>query len=657
MIRLFRTSTFVLLVALILPTVAAAKTPLWLKQAARIALPEYDKDINAVQLLDEQITTVDNKGRVITRYRRAFKILRPEGSARARAVVYFDKETDLTYLRAWTIPAQGKDYEVKEKDAVTLGLSDGSLYQDTRYKVLTIPGAVPGAVVGYEYEQKGRPFVLQSRWLYQDTIPVRVARYILTLPPGWEFEAVWMNAAELDATLAGENTWRWELENIEPVKLQRSMPPWRAVAGWMAVTFFPTTELLSTKSHRSWEDVGAWYSRLAAGRRDSTPDLLIQVDKLTEGATTTIEKIRALAAYAQREVRYVAIEIGIGGYQPHSAKDVFSNGYGDCKDKATVLSTMLSAIGLDSYYVLIHSDRGVVAPQFPSMLNFNHVILAIQLPDDVITTNLYAIQEHETLGRLLYFDPTSTLTSLGYLPSYLQASHGLLVTERGGELLRMPILPPVTNRLLRRADLKLSEEGTLSGDVEEVRWGAPAFSRRSAFLNRTDLDKSKVIENFLSGFLGGFQMTSGKVMNLEQYDENLVLQFSFVAPKFAKKVGSLMLLRPRVVGQKGDDILEDDEDRVHPVGFDYPTLQTDRFTIELPAGFIVDELPPPVDVDFGFASYSSKVEIEGNSLVYVRTYEVRDVLIGMDNLDQLKKFYRRVASDERASAVLKRGQP
>jgi len=80
---------------------------------------------------------------------------------------------------------------------------------------------------------------------------------------------------------------------------------------------------------------------------------------------------------------------------------------------------------------------------------------------------------------------------------------------------------------------------------------------------------------------------------------------------------------------------------------------TDRFEIALPAGYAVDDLPPPVDVDYGFASYHSKTEVSGNALRYTRTFEIKELTVPMDKMDDLKKFYRIIASDERNTAVLK----
>ena len=635
------------------PHNAHADAPDWLRAAARASLPNYPEETNAVLLLDERVTTIKDNGEIKTVYRRAYKILRPEARSLATVVVYFDDETRLTFLKAWSIPAEGKDFEVKEKDAIETALSSGMLYQDTRYKLLRIPAAEPGNVVGYEYEQKRRPSILQDRWWFQDEIPVKRARFVLQLPSGWEFESNWFNHAPQQPQSMGENRWGWELEDIPAIEHEPSMPTWRVVAGWMAVTYFPRRVEPARGSHASWRDVGLWYAQLAAPRRQSSPDIRQKVADLTVSASTLLDKMKALAAFVQRDVRYVAIEIGIGGYQPHFAQDIFFNRYGDCKDKVTLFNTMLREIGVESHYVLVHTKRGAVVPNFPSALSFNHVIAGIRLPEDVSASNLYAVRNHEKLCRLLFFDPTDPSTPIGYLPPALQSGHGLLVTEGGGELLQLPLLMPATNRLIRSAKLILSPTGTLSGEVQEIRWGAEAVERRNQLLDALAAERIKVLEQFLGRFLGSFVLTGSQVDNLEKFDESLVLRYRFVANNYAKSAGSLLLFRPRVLGQKSIDLMEG-KPRKHPVEFPVAGSESDIFEITLPTGYAVDELPPPVELDQGFAKYQSRVEVQGNVLRYTRNYQIRDVVIPVERLAELKEFFRKVAADERNSAVLKR---
>jgi len=642
----------VLAVFALAPAASPAAAPEWLRAAARDTLPTYPADTVAVLLLDETVVTVEDNGRMKTTVRRAFKILRPEGRGLARVAIFFNKNRKLLSMKGWAIPRTGKDYEVKEKDAVEFGEHE-DLYSDVRSKVLVIPAADPGNVIGYEYEQEHQPYVFEDRWFFQQPLPVRRARMVVQLPSGWEFKDVWMNHPPQQAKQSSGNNWVWEIADIAAVKVQPEMPPWRAVAGWMAVRYFSPRPDLAHKGLATWKEMGAWYNSLTQGRRNATPEIKQKVFELTSAQPTALDKIAALAAFSQRDVRYVSIQIGIGGYQPHNAADIFRNRYGDCKDKATLLSAMLNEIGVQSYYVVIHSERGVVSPEFPGISNFDHMILAIRLPDDVPDTTLYSITKHEKLGRLLFFDPTNSMTPLGYLPTYLQAGHGLMVTDEGGELLTMPLQPPQTNRLYRTGKLQLSSSGELSGEIQEVRWGSPAISRRGQFLARKGEDRQKVLENFLTGFLSGFLLTGATAENLEAHDKTLVLRYSFAASNYAKRAGNLMMVRPRVLGNKSSDVMEGEE-RAHPAEFDSASLETDTFEITLPPGYQLDELPPPVDVDYGFAAYRSKFEVQGNVLRYHREYTVKEVKVPTARLADLKKFYRQISADERASAVLTR---
>jgi uncharacterized protein DUF3857/transglutaminase superfamily protein len=633
-----------------------AGAPEWMRLAMALPLPTYPPETNAVKLLDEQITTVREDGEIRTTYRKAWKILRPEGRDLGIVGVAYDGDTKLTYLKAWALTAKGAEFEVKEKDFYEMNVGSGSLYDDVRTKGTKIDGTDVGSIVGYEYEQRERPYVFQDKWLFQQPLPVRKARFILQLPAGWEYRATWMNFPDQKPQAVGNNGWAWELENVPAIETEPLMPPWKAVAGWLAVTYVPSDSAQRTKSHASWSELGAWYAQLAAGRRDTTPEIKQKVAELTASAPNMLAKIRALAAFAQRGVRYVAIEIGIGGYQPHPARDIFSNRYGDCKDKATVLSTMLKEIGVESNYVIINATRGVTAPSFPSMLNFNHVILAIHLPVDVPIEHLYAIREHPTLGRLLFFDPTNEATPVGYLPTYLQKNYGLLVTEGGGELLELPLQDPLTNRLLRVGKIVLSSNGTISAQVQEVRWGDSATTRRYQLLAAQGAERDKLMESFLASFLGGFRLRKATVENLEKYDENLILNYEFDSENYAKIAGNLLLLRLRVLGAKGDDVMER-KPRKLPVEFDSTTFQSDIYEFTLPPGFRADELPEPVKIDASFADYASKVELKGNVLRYQRDYTVKELLVPVAKLDELKKFNRVIAADERNAAVLTRGLP
>ena len=609
----------------------------------------------AVIVFDEQVTTVKDKGEIDTTYRRVYKILRPEGERFGRLTVYFDSETSLASLKGWALTYDNKDYEVKEKDAIETTPFLGALYRDTRLKTLRIPAANPGSFVGYEYQQRRRPFILQDTWYFQEEIPVRHTRFALHLPSNWDVKPYWQNSSSVDPHGSGSDKWVWDLENIPAVEEEQDMPAWQAVAGRLRVSYFPPDRGRQAASFDSWSDVGRWISDLTSDRRRATPEIHQKALELTAKATTWLDKVRALATFVQNDVRYVAVEIGIGGYQPHSAADVFTNRYGDCKDKVTLLSTMLAEIGVKSYYLLIHTNRGVVSPEIPT-LEFNHVILAIALPADVDVSSSSAVMHDEHLGSFLLFDPTSTHHPLGSLPSNEQDSSALLVSESGGTIVRTPLAPSAENRLLRVAKLTLGADGTLAGEVTEMRRGAVAAELRTAIQSAKEGDRTKVLERIVAYSLSGFGIQNPIADGLDAKDDVLTLRYTLRAEGYAQQAGDLLLLRPRVLGVKGENILED-KPRKYSVDLQYPSLQGDSYEITLPPEYEMDELPAPVTAQSPQWSYSSSAEVKNGVLTYKRVFERKTVLVPLSGYEEMKSFYRRVATDERALAVLKKAAP
>jgi hypothetical protein len=635
----------------------AGDAPSWMHAVASAPLPAHDDKTDAVLLYSDQAVIVQSVDKIKTHVRLVYKILRPSGRDYGMAAVSFNPHRKITGLRGWCIPVQGKDYEVKDKEAVEVALpkiAGSELISDVKEKRLQIPAPDPGSVVGYEYEEDEQPMVLQDVWMFQREIPGRELHYSLQLPSGWEYKASWINSAEIKPTPGGNNHWEWVMNDVKGIRKEAEMPPIEGVAGQMIVSFFPPGGA-SRNGFTGWLEMGNWYSNLTNGRRDASPEITQQVAALTASARTPLDKMKALAQFVQNDIRYVAIELGIGGWQPHAASEVFVHRYGDCKDKATLLSSMLSQVGIESFYVVINSERGYVTPEVPANVGgFNHVVLAIKLPANVSDLSLVATIQHPRLGTLLYFDPTNELTPLGEIGGYLQANYGLLVTSEGGELVELPRQPSAMNSIHRSGKLTLDPLGTLKGEISETRVGDRAWAERWRLRTVTkSADQIKPIEDLLAGSLSLFNITQASVTNLNRTDQPFGFHYAFEARGYAKNAGGLLLVRPRVLGVKTSGLLETKEPRTFPIEFEGPSRDTDTFEIVIPAGYVVDDIPPSVDADYSFASYHAKTEVNGNLIHYSRTLEVKELSVPVARADDLKKFYRIIASDERNTVVLK----
>ena len=326
--------------------------------------------------------------------------------------------------------------------------------------------------------------------------------------------------------------------------------------------------------------------------------------------------------------------------------------YGDCKDKATLLSAMLAAVGIRSTWVLVDTERGMMSKEAPSMAG-NHMIAAIELPKDYLPQSMYSIVTAGTGKRFLIFDPTWEKTPFGHLERELQGSDALLVDGTDSQVIRLPVLLPQQNLVERKASFQLAADGSLAGTVQEQQTGDIARDRRYLFANGTGKKQQETLDRGMSQDLSAFSMTDVRVENANDLDKALTVSYTLKADHFAQEMGPLLTVRPRVMGREA--LAVDSRKRDLPIDLGETRQVHDDFTIALPPGFGVDELPPHVRIDLGFAAYQSETKVENNALHYSRTYTVREIVLPAGRYPEVQKLARTISADEQSSAVLKRG--
>lgn len=635
---------------------ASDHVPDWVKTASQQELPHYPETTTAVVLLGETTYTVAPDGKAVEHVRRVVKILRPQGRGEAVPGIWYDKDSKVLSMHVWAIGPDGHEFVVKDNEISDIGLSGGEeLYNDDRAKVMANPpGRDPGGVVAYEYEKRMRPYLSETTWRFQDDIPILKENFTLVLPDGYTQTTTWAHHRP-DAGIDMEHQrWRWEMEHVAPVHSGDRVPlapVASALEGRMTVHYAAVGTAATQEG--TWQGIGEWYDALAHDRLVATPDITAKSAELTQGKTDFYDKVEAIGEYAQQQIRYVAVEMGVGGYQPHAAADVFRGKYGDCKDKATLLSAMLSTVGVHSALVMVDSERGVIDPDAPSIVG-NHVIAAIEIPKGYESVKLRSVVLAQTGKRYLIFDPTSEKTAFGQLEHQLQGSYGLLIEGKNSQVIELPILDPGLNTVRRSAKFQLQADGSLKGDVTEKRFGDLSVARRYVFTQEDAKEQQTYMNRTVARDFSSVTLSDVKVENAQALNKDLTTTYSLDAAHFAKVVGPLLMVRPRVLGSYSLDV--DTKRRLVPIDLQETMRGTDEFDIALPDGYVVDELPDPVKLDVGFASYESSTELRGKSLHYSRTYTMRNVTLPAERYPALQKLAGAIDADEASNVVLKKAQ-
>src|SRR5579862_288384 len=599
------------------------EVPQWVREAVGAAVPNYPAKVTSVVLVQEEAVTVDIDGHRLMRERGAIKVLQESGEKIEAYRTYNTKNGRIRDFQAWMIPPSGKPVAFAKNRVLDVPISPN--WEEQRAKMVEAPSAPPGSVFAWEVTEEEKTVFTQYGYFFQGRSPVLNSRFSLTLPQGWEVRGAMMNHQDMDPQVNG-STYTWELRSLPWIEREVHSPSLAALIPRVMVSYYPPAgNRAGLQGLKDWTGVSAWLSLLMDPPAAVTPAIQAKAVSLTANARSEIDKIRAIAAFTQATM-YVSVDMNVtrgGGYTPHGAEDTLTRNYGDCKDKATLMRALLKAAGIEAYPVVIYSsDRTYVRPEWASPFQFNHAIVAIRVSDAIA---LPTVLTDTPLGRLLIFDPTDPITSLGDLPKSEQGSHALLVAAERGALLTMPQLSPDANRLESTVDASMKADGSVEARVRRDYYGQASVELRS--IERTeggDVVK-KVFERGLSRRLNGLSVRKIET-DTKAGDNRLGLNIDLAADKFGQLMqGRLFVVRPGLLTTGGDYWFTTKE-RVAPIRLQ-SDLRRDSIHIKLPAGFKLDELPEPAKIDSPYGTLEAKWTVTGEEIQMDETLQIRDAIV------------------------------
>lgn len=640
--------------ALAVTTHADDQAPSWMRQAALVKPPSYEKDVPAVVVHDEQQVTLGTDGKLVTVENYAVKLLNREGRhfAVARAF-YLVSAGKVRSIEAWLIRPDGSVKNYGKEAILDIIADPDDVYNEGRLKVIDASGDVDtGHVFGYTVVNEDAPLFYQEIWQFQSRLPTLFSRFSLNLPQGWKASSTTFNGPEVKPQVSG-SSYIWEMRNLPPIPPEPLSPAVENLAPRIAVNYSPDNQTQAVnRAFANWLDVSNWASSLYDPQVVIDDNIAAKARDLTANAKTELEKIQAIGSYVQN-LQYISIDIGVAhgnGYKPRPSNLVLSRGYGDCKDKANLMRALLKTLKIDAYPVAIYSgDPTFVRKEWASPRQFNHCIIAIKVSD---ATSAPTVMTHEKLGRLLIFDATDQFTPVGDLPDYLQGSYALIVAGENGGLAPMPVTPPESDLLERHITVNLNDAGAITGKISEKAIGQTSAYFRREHRGMSTSEFRKVIEGWLTR-----GATGAKLVNLDARDRQAQAGFDldveFSAPQYGQLMQNrLLVFKPVIVGRRNAVFLTEPK-RTNPIELDSNAMR-ETVTFELPAGFIVDEVPSPVSLDTHFGKYSTKYETKEGKLVFTRSIVMNRGTIGADKYASVKDFFTKILDAEQSPVVLVR---
>ena len=658
MLKKLRLSHFVLLISILCFSTAAAfagdTPPNWLKQAAAVQVPSYEKDVPAVVLHHEQNVTLGSDGKltIVTNY--AVRLLVREGRRYAVAsAFYLVSSSNVREIEGWLIRPNGTVRNYDKKSVIDRISDPDDVYNEYRIKYIDASDeADAGYVFGYTVTTEERPLFYHDTWAFQSRLPTLLSRYTLTVPASWKVTSKTFNAPDVKPQVSG-SSYTWQMNNLGPIPAEPLSPSIRNLAPHVSISYAPDDRAQAVnKAFADWTEVSLWATGLYDPQVVIDDAVAAKARELTAGAKTEFEKIRAIANFVQN-LQYISIDIGVGhgnGYRPRSSSLVLNRGYGDCKDKANLMRAMLRVLKIDAYPIAIYSgDPTFVREEWASPDQFNHCIIAVRISDE---TDAPTVIEHAALGRLLIFDATDPYTALGDLPDHLQGSNALIIAGEKGGLTKMPVTPPEADLQERKIEVVLNENGEIKGKIKEISSGQSSTYERAMLRTMSSADYRKTIERWLTHGATGARLVDMKASD-RHADAGFDLDVDFVASSYGQLMQNRLLVFKPVIVNRRNALFLTEEKRRHPVIMSAQAMK-ETAVFDLPEGFVVDEVPDAVSIEAPFGKYTTSYEVRENKLYFTRTLKTERTVIPVEQYKQVKEFYAKMREAEQSPVVLLR---
>lgn len=556
----------------------------------------------------------------------------------------------LVHFAARVIGPDGRAQETYGSDDAADGpeFEGFILYSDDRTRALDLPDPAPGSVIESVIVRRQRsPQLFAFGHGFGADVPVLRSRLTVEVPDGFviEHEAEAFGAAieskPHTEQKAGVTRYVWERRDLPALEFEEYAPPPSTMyeqvvlrlASWI------DEQGVTQQAPADAKTLSRFTHTLMKDSVEVTPAIEAKVKELlADVGDDPRARARRLYAWTRDSIRYCAVEVGMGGFVPHSSADVEKNRYGDCKDKANLLKAMLHVAGIESRIVTIFADQWPEPFRLPVIAgNFNHAILLIDLPSGPI-----------------WVDPTTRTTPFDDLPPVDEDRLALPISAQGDPLMPTLASDPARERRATTAELTLAADGTAQGSFTAETNGFYADTVRDLLLSEPEGRRPEAVAKLLPfDDVRVLRFTVDNAVPPEEVTPALIkgeMQTRVSAPL---KPGGDVLVAARALFHP--TLPPVTPTRKSPIVLGPRKSSVETVVLKLPAGAVVTRTPAPIELDTPFLRYALAWTVSDGELRVTREQTTKMRVVPKAELAAFLDASGRIAAAEEQKLVLHGG--
>ena len=579
------------------------------------------------------------------------KILKEEGRKYADVEIPFFKEhgNNIVNIHGRAIRPDGSiaSFEGKAFDK-SIVKAKGLKYMA---KTFTLPDVQVGGIIEYYYTlDLAEYFVFDSHWVLSDELFTKSAKFSLkpytadysNLHLRWSWHLL---PRGTEAPKEGpDHILRMEVRNLPAFQTEDFMPPENELKSRVDFTY---TEDLTTKdATQFWKEYGKklnGFVEAFVGKQKAMGQALAQIISPSDTPEVKLQKIYERV----QQIRNTSYDVQKTAQEEKREKEkensnveeVWKKSYGNGRQLNWLFLGLARAAGLEAYAVYAADRRHYF---FDPALMDTH-----KLDSDLVLVKVN--------GKDIFCDPGAAFTPFAMLMWPETGVQGLRLDKEGGTWIQTMLPQSSASRIIRSADLTLSETGDLEGKLKVTFTGLEAMQRRVEERNEDEASRKKLLEDQAKEYIPA--ASDAELTNQPDWSSSstpLVAEFKLRIPGWVSGAGRRALLSVGLFSATEKRVFENEE-RVHPIYFEFPFQQEDDVAISLPAGWQVSSLPPAMNQDGRVVLYSLKAENEKGIVRLTRKLNVDLLLLDPKYYAALRNFFQVVRTGDEAQIVLQPG--
>ncbi len=598
-----------------------------------------DSSAGAETLLDFGLTTFDHNFDISLQHHVRIKIFNSTEFDRGDIKIPYGSKDHVSKLKASTYNLEnGKMVESKldKKNIFTEEVSEG-----VKQKRFSLPNVKVGSIIEYSYTVGYGSWGRLSNWYFQQSIPVRHSEYIVSLPEYFKYRQIMKGFVKLAAyettskngTYGGSNfrmdVTRFVAKDVTPFKDE---PYMTSRGDYISnVSFELASIYIPGQVDRNYLPASYFQmSKELAGKEFYGTDLVDnkflkeEVAKVVKAGMTEMEKVQAIFEYVQDNIEYD------GDDSESRLRQILNNKKANRTNTNRFTVAMLNEVGIESNIVWLSTrSHGRIHPVYPMQSNFNYTVACARVGEEDIL-----------------LDASEKDIPFGVLPEKCINDKGLVISKNARWV---SLTPKVGNQLFLTGSFEVDMDGIILGKIDISRGGYSAIDFRDDNEDAIDDYKTDFAENHATWIIDKHE-----VEGMEDVKSKVKESIEMEIEDYAEMAGDLLIFNPFLYSRMEENPFESKE-RLFPVNYGAPYNKTVSYRIQIPDGYVVDELPQPLAIGLPNKSGTFLYQIQqvGNSISLTSRFIINRTEFQAEEYGPLREFYAQVVAKQAESVVLK----